>query len=404
MTQSSFLEEFTMPLEGDFAGSNTSLITYSDEMIEGVDVKPNSTKPFGKITQPLCQLILYWDINDSRVRVWDMLILVPNTLFMAFLLGRLRPNIRRLCTSTSPMFSAIYGLVCVVSVISVLRCVVSMTVNASLEAGNIADKMLWLILRFFLLSTEASVITFGFYFGYLESRTSIQRVLACTSFFALGYSAVQCTMELKYEHEAYSVTHAGNTTDDNFDLFAHGGMIFLSTSSAAFCLVYFIILILPLTKIKEKIVLPSKRSFYYYVGILAVLNLVQAVGSLLLYQRVEHALCVVDATTYLYFTFFDPLIYGTFLWKFFKPGSRQSGTLLFSYSHQEDDNLGQHDPTHQHHHRHSSSYAVTGGDNDDGNNSTGMTIDHRPKFSNDSMAASPPFRLPTPFLSINQAD
>ena len=34
----------------------------------------------------------------------------------------------------------------------------------------------------------------------------------------------------------------------------------------------------------------AKRSFYYYVATLAVLNLAQAVGSLLLYQRVNHSL------------------------------------------------------------------------------------------------------------------
>ena len=47
---------------------------------------------------------------------------------------------------------------------------------------------------------------------------------------------VQGTLELKDQHLRFSVVHPDNTTD-NFDLFAHGGMIFLCTSSSFFCLV-----------------------------------------------------------------------------------------------------------------------------------------------------------------------
>ena len=81
--------------------------------------------------------------------------------------------------------------------------------------------MLWLILRFFLLATELSVVIFGVAFGktwtwvidvsfsicgqntvnrsvshslcagHLDSKTSIQRVLIITTFIALGYSITQ---------------------------------------------------------------------------------------------------------------------------------------------------------------------------------------------------------------------
>lgn len=51
--------------------------------------------------------------------------------------------------------------------ISLIRCIVSMTVNASLAAGDYADKVLWIVVRFFLLSTEMSVVIFGLAFGRL---------------------------------------------------------------------------------------------------------------------------------------------------------------------------------------------------------------------------------------------
>ena len=50
-------------------------------------------------------------------------------------------------------------------VISVIRCVVSMTVNASAEVGGYVDKGLWITVRFFLLAMELSVVIFGLAFG-----------------------------------------------------------------------------------------------------------------------------------------------------------------------------------------------------------------------------------------------
>jgi len=57
--------------------------------------------------------------------------------------------------------------------ISLIRCIVSMTVNASLAAGDYADKVLWIIVRFFLLSTEMSVVIFGLAFGKLLKQYEI---------------------------------------------------------------------------------------------------------------------------------------------------------------------------------------------------------------------------------------
>lgn len=40
-----------------------------------------------------------------------------------------------------------------------------MTVNAALPLGGLADKVLWITVRFFLLATEMSVVIFGLAFG-----------------------------------------------------------------------------------------------------------------------------------------------------------------------------------------------------------------------------------------------
>ena len=46
-------------------------------------------------------------------------------------------------------------------VISVVRCIVSMTVNASAVVGGYVDKGLWITVRFFILAMELSVVIFG---------------------------------------------------------------------------------------------------------------------------------------------------------------------------------------------------------------------------------------------------
>ncbi|PVD24276.1 hypothetical protein C0Q70_14747 [Pomacea canaliculata] len=316
--------------------TNVSTLPTSAQNILPQSITTGMILPFVPITEPPCQWILYSDIGNSRVQIWDVMILVPNALFLVFLLWRLGSNIDKLRASSSPIFTAFIGLVLIVSVIGVLRCIVSMTVDASEVAGEMADKMLWLILRFFLLGTEASVVIFGVYFGHLDSRTSIRRVLICTSLFALAYSFIQGTLELKNPHLIVSVRHTDNTTE-NYDIFAHGGMIFLCSSSALFFVSHYLIYLLKFVCMKNLYNLsPAKRTFYYYVGFLATLNLTQAVGSLLLYYGVNNSLCVIDVTTYLYFTIFAPMVYGTFLWKFLK--ANQAG-IFFSYKHQVDEVL-----------------------------------------------------------------
>ncbi|KAI5751398.1 hypothetical protein M8J77_007131 [Diaphorina citri] len=79
----------------------------------------------------------------------------------------------------------------------------------------------------------------------------------------------------------------------------------------------------------------AKRSFYVYVGVLMLLDLAQSTGAFLLLNSVLEGICLVDITAGLYFTFFIPLLYFTFLREFF--GVSQPG-ISFSYNeHQADE-------------------------------------------------------------------
>lgn len=80
----------------------------------------------------------------------------------------------KLRATSSPIFLAFYGLVLANVVISVIRCCVSMSVNAAAPIGSVTDKILWVTVRFFLLATEMSVVIFGLAFGKYLNNFSIE--------------------------------------------------------------------------------------------------------------------------------------------------------------------------------------------------------------------------------------
>ncbi|XP_074054533.1 transmembrane protein adipocyte-associated 1 [Macrotis lagotis] len=271
-----------------------------------------------------CLLLLYEDIGTSRVRYWDLVLLIPNVLFFTFLLWKLPSARAKIRITSSPIFITFYILVFVVALVGIARAVVSMTVSTS-DAATVADKILWEITRFFLLAIELSVIILGLAFGHLESKSSIKRVLAITTVLSLAYSVTQGTLEILYPDSHLSA--------DDFNIYGHGGRHFWLASSCFFFLVYSLVVILPKTPLKNRISLPSRKSFYIYAGILALLNLLQGLGSALLCVDIIEGLCCVDVTTFLYFSFFAPLIYVAFLKGFFGAEPK----ILFSYKCQVDE-------------------------------------------------------------------
>ncbi|GFT68503.1 transmembrane protein adipocyte-associated 1 [Nephila pilipes] len=275
-----------------------------------------------------CKLILYEEILNTRVRIWDLSILIPNVLFLLFMLIRCNRARLKLRATNSPIFSTFYILVALNAAISVLRCVVAMTVNAAIPIGEITDKVLWVVVRCFLLATEISVLIFGLAFGHLDSQTSIRRILLVTTSVSLVYSGLQGALEITVPDENFCTLYKQK------GLFGHGGMLFWFISSIVFSLVYLIVLILPWTKLRDRLALPSKPSFYWYILFLDLLNIFQAIGSGLLYYKQETGLCVVDVTAYVYFTIFTPLVYRTFLADFF---SVTQPSIMFSYKAQVDD-------------------------------------------------------------------
>ncbi|XP_078517858.1 transmembrane protein adipocyte-associated 1 isoform X2 [Lissotriton helveticus] len=302
---------------------------HTSAFVTGTDVTSmQTTKPATNdtnITLPhMCLVILYEDIGKSRVRYWDLSLLIPNVLFFAFLLWKLPSARAKIRANSSPIFTTFYILVFVVAAIGIARAIVSMTVSAS-SAATVTDKILWEITRFFLLAIELSVIILGLAFGHLESKSSVKRILAITTVLSLAYSVTQGTLEILYPDAHLSA--------EDFNIYGHGGRHFWLASSCFFFLVYSLVVILPKTPVKDRIALPSRKSFYVYAAILSLLNLIQGLGSALLCADIIQGLCLVDVTTFLYFSLFSPLMYVAFLKGFF--GSEPK--ILFSYKSQVDE-------------------------------------------------------------------
>ncbi|KAK4328151.1 hypothetical protein Pmani_001426 [Petrolisthes manimaculis] len=275
-------------------------------------------------------------MGNSRVRWWDMLLLLPVLLFLLGLLVKINSARLKLRAVHSPIYATFYGLIWLNTVISVTRCVVSMTVSAATPQGDVANKLLYVVVRFFLLATEMSVVVFAIFFGHLDNRTSIRRVLVVTSMIALPYAIVQGSLEVLTPDKDFYVP------SKDYDLFGHGGSLFWMVSSLVFTLVYAFILILRLDCLRKRFLfllwMPMKRAFYIYLGFLGTLNLLQSIGSALYHYHQPAGLCIVDATTWTYFSLLTPLIYYTFISEFFGQKSREHvENIVFSYKSEDED-------------------------------------------------------------------
>ncbi|VDM53549.1 unnamed protein product [Angiostrongylus costaricensis] len=80
---------------------------------------------------------------------------------------------------------------------NIVRCVVSMSISATNPVGELVDKILWIALKFFYMTSELSVLTFALLFGHLDSSTSIRRALMATLLISLIHTAIQSVLEFK---------------------------------------------------------------------------------------------------------------------------------------------------------------------------------------------------------------
>lgn len=110
---------------------NTSVFPTVDNSSEfNPDHETNITKPHR------CLQILYDDIGHSRVRYWDVMLLVPNVAFLVFLMWKLPSARAKIRLTSSPIFVAFYILVSSRASGVSCSCVIVMTVSLSGVRGG----------------------------------------------------------------------------------------------------------------------------------------------------------------------------------------------------------------------------------------------------------------------------
>ncbi|CAJ0603693.1 unnamed protein product [Cylicocyclus nassatus] len=296
------------------------------------DIFPNNSfidSEAHTVIKGFCRNVLLYELPYLGLRYWDVAILVPNLLFSLFLILNARHVLKKITNSKSPVFRAFFLLVYLTTFMNIVRCIVSMSISATNPVGELVDKILWISLKFFYMTSELSVLTFALLFGHLDSSTSIRRALIATLLISLAHTGIQSVLELKLIDQSI--------TDGFFDLHSEGGLIFWMLTSAAFALIYLFVLCLPLTCVRRYVTLPSKCSFYLYCILLSFLNILQALGAVLLFFQATDGMCFVDFSTYLYFCFYTPIVYVTFLRRSLKHPNSNSGNSLFSYRKQRDE-------------------------------------------------------------------
>ncbi|KAH6922871.1 hypothetical protein HPB50_019998 [Hyalomma asiaticum] len=81
-------------------------------MDESTSSPLNITSPTPAVVEPeyFCKWVLYHEIPGSRVRMWDLCILVPNVLFLLFMALRFNRARLKLRATSSPIFYTFYIL------------------------------------------------------------------------------------------------------------------------------------------------------------------------------------------------------------------------------------------------------------------------------------------------------
>jgi len=281
-----------------------------------------------------CKAILHYHVGDSHLRVWDVLILLPNLGFLLFLFYRLPSTRLRLRATNSTMFRTLYSIVLTCSLVSCLRCFIAMLIHLANPSHDMANTVIWIIGRFVFLTSELSVALLGLTSGSAEQAGHTRRVVFTCSVTSFILCTIQAYLEIFKPFYGFQVMQSG------YQMYGHGGPIFWAVTSAMLIFFYTIILCAQLCPTKILTMLPHPRMFYCYISVQLITNLLTGLGATLLAINTHSGLCLTNMTSYAYFTMLAPLTYFCFLHTWF---TTAQPSLLFAYKAQLDEE--EEDPT-----------------------------------------------------------
>ncbi|KAL0489341.1 transmembrane protein [Acrasis kona] len=286
------------------------------------------------------------------VDVFSVSTVAPGIIFMIYLLYKLRLSIKILKNTTSLMIPTIYTFVWLVCVLNLMFTLITIIVATStyhshlnrnpcgngtmlyngtcshyftdnttvidwtLEKGR--DKFnLELFIRitqgllgFLIEFIELSVVVFMLHHGTTLSKSKVlTRTVLISGIIAAIDNALSMTTLLLFQIDM-DITISGETTT-MMTIPQKEGAVYEFTSSSVYVLLYLIIMLLPFTRLRDRV--PERKSFYIYVAFLCLVDSIQLVGCVLILCCIPTGICFVSMSRFIYFAFYAPMLYGCFL-------------------------------------------------------------------------------------------
>ena len=270
-----------------------------------------------------CKWILYHRISHIEIKLWDLLLFVPTSIYLSVLLSSFHGTKQRIgsIVNKKPVNVLYMSIILMVS-LGILRCLLNFVIHVELAKPSRAEKVLWSCTHFFYLAAELVIATTVVTFEYIGGK-GISRAIITSAIVSFIFSGIRLYLELYHPYYGNKVISNGD------DLYGHGGPLYWSATSGMLCLTYLLSLCLPVACQKSRV--PRATSFHIYLGSQAILNLLTFLGTLLLVNNSHNGMCITDITTFFYFSCLPPMAYYCLV----RPSLKLSRpNLLFSYSTQ----------------------------------------------------------------------
>jgi hypothetical protein len=253
-----------------------------------------------------------------REVLYDLVLALPALLFLLFLLTRLRSSVRKLMQSRSHIMTTYYTFLWVICILNICWTLLKMQQTRGPDQET-AWNVMSLVTRFGMVLLEVSVVVFLSQ-GYLISGWD---ALLRTLLFSGLFASVDALLNAVY---IFGLSIPLFITQDDAGDWNKWG--FWMMHNLFFTAVYFVILILPYTRWRDR--LPARPAFYHYVLILFILNGLEAFGSTLLGFGADFGYCVYGLSAFFYYALYPPLLYATFLADFLREEDLQMEDAYYS--------------------------------------------------------------------------
>ena len=156
-----------------------------------------------------CKAILHVHIGSSNLRVWDILLLVPNIGFLMFLFFRLSSIRMRLRTTNSNVISMMYSMMVALSLTSAFRCFIAIILYLSNPVHDITDSLIWQCCHMIYLTVELTNGVLAMTGGRRDTLSHCRMVVTMCGLVSLVMCSVQLYMELSQPYYGFIILKNG---------------------------------------------------------------------------------------------------------------------------------------------------------------------------------------------------